>query len=160
VTSIASGMEGRGRLGDVFANDRHVADMAIAETELVVGKADGSRVVGPFRLPQRFGEKCDAAGGFTAGDCEPAVHPPQLRKTGRIESLSSFGRLPKRLSCATHVVLKQPRFGKGAPDLDLLVAVQTWLPHRPDEDRGRLDPGASFERARRLAVEIRRWHGA
>jgi len=160
VTSIASGMEGRGRLGDVLANDRHVADVAVAEPELVVGKADGSRVVRPFRLSQRLGQKRDPAGGFTACHREPAVHPPQIRKTRRIEPLSSFGRLPKRLRCTTHIVLKEPRFGKGAPDLDLLVAVQAWLPHRADEDRGRLDPGASFERARRLAVEIRRWHGA
>ena len=160
VTAIASRVERRGRLGDVLANDGHVADVAIAEPELVVGKPDGSRVVRAFRLSQRFGKKCDPAGGFTPRHGEPAVHPPQIGKTGRVKPLSSFGRLPNRLRRTTHIVLKQPCFGEGAPDLNLLVTVQAWLTHRPDEDGGRLDASASFERPRRLPVEIRRWHGA
>jgi hypothetical protein len=68
--------------------------------------------------------------------------------------------LPKRLRRTTHIVLKQPRFGEGTPDLDLLIAMQAGLSHCPHKDGRRLDTGAAFERARRLAVEIRRWHGA
>jgi hypothetical protein len=76
VASIAGGVEGGGRLGDVLTNDRHVPDVAIAEPELVVSKADRPRIMRAFRLPQRFGQKCDAPGGLTAGHGQSSVHPP------------------------------------------------------------------------------------
>ena len=53
VTAIAGGVQrGRG-LGDVLADDRDVADLAVALAELVVREPDGARVVRGFRLLQR-----------------------------------------------------------------------------------------------------------
>jgi hypothetical protein len=42
VPSIASRMKGGRGLGDVLAHDRHLADLSIAEAELVMGKSDGA----------------------------------------------------------------------------------------------------------------------
>src|SRR4026207_530700 len=97
MTSITGGVEGGGRLGDVLANDRHLADVAIAEPELVVSQADRPRIVRAFSLPERLGKKGAPARVCAAGPRQASVHPPQVRKTGRIKPLSPFGRLPKRL---------------------------------------------------------------
>ena len=49
VAAVAGGVQRRGRLRDVLADDRGVADVAVAQPELVVGEADGARVVGRAR---------------------------------------------------------------------------------------------------------------
>ena len=48
MAAIAGGMQRRGGLGDVFADDGHVADLAVTLPEIEVGEADGARVVGDF----------------------------------------------------------------------------------------------------------------
>ena len=53
VTTVASGMEGGGGLSDVLAHDGVVADLAVAQSQLVVGETDGARVVGDLRLLER-----------------------------------------------------------------------------------------------------------
>ena len=53
MAAVAGGVQrGRG-LGDVLADDRDVADLAVALAELVVGEADGARVVRGLGLLQR-----------------------------------------------------------------------------------------------------------
>ena len=42
VAAIAGRMKRRRGIGDVFADDRHVADLAVAEPELVVGEPDSA----------------------------------------------------------------------------------------------------------------------
>ena len=42
VAAIAGGMKRRRGLRDVLVNDRHVADVAIAEAKLVVGQPDSA----------------------------------------------------------------------------------------------------------------------
>ena len=54
VAPVAGGVQRGRRLGDVLADDRHVADLAIALPELVVGEADGARVVGALGLLERL----------------------------------------------------------------------------------------------------------
>jgi hypothetical protein len=127
VPTVAGSMECGCRLGDVLANNRHVANVAITQAQFVVGKADGARIMRALGLPQCLGEERDAAGGFTSRDRQSAVDPPQIGQAGWVEALSSFGRLTKRLRGLTNVVLQEPRFREGASDLNLLVAVQARL---------------------------------
>ena len=57
----------------MLAHDGDVADLAVAEAELVVGEADGPRVVRALGLLQRLGEEGNAARGLAAGNGQPAV---------------------------------------------------------------------------------------
>ena len=127
--------------------------MAIAKAQLVMSQADGTRIVRAFRLPQRLGEKRDTAGRLAAGDGQPTVHAPQVRKPGGIKPLAPFGRLPKRLSRLTDIVLEKPRLSEGTSNLDLLVAMEPGLPQRPNQQGCRFDPSA---RVRALALPVRR----
>ena len=128
VPTVACRMESRRRLGDVLANNRHVADVAITEAQFVVREADGARIMRAFGLPQCLGEKRDAAGGLAARNRQAAVDAPQIGQARGVEALSTFGRLTKRLRGLTNVVLQEPRFRQGAADLNLLIAVQARLP--------------------------------
>ena len=42
LAAIAGGVQGGGRLGDVLADDRHIANLPVALAEVVMGKADGA----------------------------------------------------------------------------------------------------------------------
>ena len=53
VPAIAGGVERRGRFGQVVANDAGVADLLVAERELVVGEPDRPRVVGQLGMFER-----------------------------------------------------------------------------------------------------------
>ena len=66
VAAVAGRVQRRRRLRDVLADDRRVADVAVAEAELVVGEADRARVVRALRLLQRAAR---------AGRCRATVHP-------------------------------------------------------------------------------------
>ena len=118
VAPIAGGVQRRGRLRDVLADDGGVADVAVAETELVVGEADGARVVGALGLLERAAEERDAARRLAARDRQPAVQPPELGQPRRIEPLALFGRIAERLGRLADVVLLKPGLGQGASDLE------------------------------------------
>ena len=94
VALIAGGVQRRRRLRDVLADDGGVADVAVAEAELVVGEADGAGVVGALGLLQRAAEKGDAARGFPLGDRQLAVKAPQLGQASRVQALTLFWRIP------------------------------------------------------------------
>ena len=94
---ITRRVQRRGGLRDVLADDGGVADVAVAEAELVVGEADRARVVRPLRLLQRAGEERDAARRFTLGDRQLAVQAPQLREPGRVQPLALVGRIARAL---------------------------------------------------------------
>ena len=61
VPPVAGGVQRGGGLRDVLTEDREVADLPIALAELVVGQADGGRVVGGLRVLQRTDEETDGA---------------------------------------------------------------------------------------------------
>ena len=95
VPPVAGGVQRRSRLRQVLADDGGVADLAVAEGQLVVGEADGAGIVRALRQPQRLGEERDAAGGLAAGGGHAAVHAPEVGQPGRIGPLPRFGRTPK-----------------------------------------------------------------
>ena len=155
VAPVAGGVQRRGGLGDVLADDGRVADLPVAEAELVVGEADGARVVRALGLLQGLGEEGDAAGRLAAGDGQPAVHPPEVGQPGRIEPLAPFGRRPERLGRLPDVVLEQPGFGQRAADLDLLVAAaDPGCLQRADQQRRRLGPVPVLQGLDGLGVEV------
>jgi hypothetical protein len=159
MSSIAGGMKGGGCLGDVLAHNRHLANLPVAEAEFVMSETDGPRIVRALGLIQGLGEERDPSRRFAAGYRETAMEPPQIRESRRIEPLAPFRRGPERFRCPSHIVLKQPGLGKGAPDLDLLVTVKARLAEPADEKRSRFCAHPAFKRANRLAVEISRGHG-
>ena len=95
VPPIAGGVERRRGLRDVLADDGRVADLPVAEAELVVGEADGARIVRALGRLQGFGEERDAARRFAAGGGQAAVHAPEVGQPGGIQPLPRFGRRPK-----------------------------------------------------------------
>ena len=160
MASIACGVQSGGRLGDVLPHDRHLADLTVAEAQLVVGKADRTRVVGAFRLLQCFGQERDPAGGLAPGNSQAAVHAPQVGEPGRIEPLAPLRRFSQRFGRLPHVVLQKPGFRQSAANLRLLVSMQPRAPEGAYEEACRLGPGPSFQGLYGLSKEITRCHGA
>jgi hypothetical protein len=140
----------------VLAHDRHLADLSIAETELVVGESDGARIVRAFGLAQGFREKRDAARRLAARNGETAVDPPKVGQPGRIKPLPPLRWRPERLGRPPHIVLKQPGFGERTPDLDLFVALKTRLSKAADQQGRRFGPHSSLEGTHGLSVKISR----
>ena len=80
---VAGGEQRRGRLRDVFADDRDVADLPIALTELVVGEPDGARIVSDLGLLEGPTVMGDRARLIAPSEGQPSVQPPQGRQAGR-----------------------------------------------------------------------------
>ena len=140
VAAVAGGVQrGRG-LGDVLADDRDVADLAVALAELVVGEPDGARVVRGLGLLQRAAVHGDRARLVAAGRGQPAVQPPQRRQPARRDGVAEgVGRAAERGRRLVEVVLQQPRLGERGADGELVVARQA----------------ARAERRRRAAARLR-----
>ena len=126
VAPIAGGVQRRGGLRDVLADDGGVADLAVAVPELVVGEADGARVVGALGLLQRpWSRKAMPRDGSPRADASRPCSRQSCGQARRIEPLARFGRAAERLGRLADVVLQQPGFGERAADLDLFVAGQS-----------------------------------
>ena len=110
VAPIAGGVQRRGRLGDVLAHDRDVADLAVALAELVVGEADGARVVRDLGLLQRAAVQRDGARLIAARRREAAVQPPERARGGAAATVRGRCRAARpsaapawsRSSCSSH----------------------------------------------------------
>jgi len=140
----------------VLAHDRHLADLSIAETELVMGKSDRAGIVRPVGLAQGLGEKRDTARRLAARDRETAMYPPKVGQAGRVKPFASFRRSPQRLGSPAHIVLQQPGFGECAADLNVFVAVKTRLSKAADQQGRCFGPHSSLEGAHGLSVKISR----
>ena len=137
VPPIARGVQRRCGRCQVLADDRRVANLPVAQCQLVVGEADGAGIVRPLRKAQGLGEKRDAAGGLAAGGGHAAVHAPEVGQPGRIGPLPRIGRSPKCFSRLSKVVLEQPGFRQGRSNADLVLPEQPWLTKGADEQRRR-----------------------
>ena len=125
MTAIAGRVQRRRRLGDVLAHDRDVADLAVALAELVVGEADGARVVRGFRVLQRAAVQGDGARLIAARRREAAVQPPERRQPAGGDGVAEgVGRAAERAGRLIEIVLQQPRFGQRRADGELVVARQ------------------------------------
>ena len=61
IAAVARGVQCRRCFGDVLADDGRVADLAIAEGELIVGQTDGFGIVGLLGVTKRSSEQRDRA---------------------------------------------------------------------------------------------------
>src|SRR4051812_18645252 len=84
---------------------------------------------------------------------------PEIGETRRIEPVAPLGRSAQRLGRPPHVVLKQPGLRQSTSDLNLFVAVESWLAQRADEKRRGLGAHSTLQGPHGLSIEISRWHG-
>src|SRR5262245_14211313 len=158
IAAVARGMESRRRLGDVIADDRGVADLAIAAPELVVSEADGAGIMGSLGGLERLAEERNAARRLPAGDCELALEPPEFRQTRRMEPLPLFRRIAQDVGRLADVVLLKPRLGQRGAQLEGLVTAQPRLLLEPDEQAGGIPPVTPFQSFERLPERLRQCH--
>ena len=78
MATIPGGMQGRRGLGDVFAHNRHVADLAVTLAEIEMGEADGAGVMRNLGLLERPVVQRNGARLLTAGKGDAAVQPPEI----------------------------------------------------------------------------------
>ena len=123
VAPIAGGVQGGCRLADVLANDRHLADLPIALTELIVGQPDGARVVRQLGLLERAAVERDGPGLIAARRREAPVQPPEGRQApGRDRLAQGVRSTSEYRRGLIEIVLQQRRFGQHAADGEFLVA--------------------------------------
>ena len=152
VTPVAGGVQRRCGRGQVLANDRRIADLPVAERQLVLRKADRPGIVRALGEAEGFGEEGDAARRLSPGGGNPAMHAPEVRQSGGIGPLADIGRSPKRFRRLPEVVLQQPGLRQSRPNPDLILPGQAWLAQRTDEKRRRLGPVPMFEGFDRAVV--------
>jgi hypothetical protein len=116
--------------------------------------------VGSLGLLKRFRQEGDTARWLATGYRKSSVHPPQIRQSSGRHALAPSRRRAKGVGRLTDIVLKEPRLGQRAPNLDLLIAMQAGLTQRSHEKGGGFHAGSTFQRPRRLTVKIGRRHGA
>ena len=147
VPPIAGGVQRRGRFGDVLADDRGVADLAVALAELVVGEADGARVVRGLGVLQRAAVERDGARLIAARRGEAAVQPPERRQpAGGNRVAEGVGRPAERRRRLIEVVLQQPRLGERRADGELVFARQRRRAQRGRQQLRGFGAAAAFER--------------
>jgi hypothetical protein len=76
MSAVAGGVQPGRRLADMLPDDRNVANLAVALTELVVSKTNGPRVVRQLRLLERATVKGDGSRLIASGRRKTAVQPP------------------------------------------------------------------------------------
>ena len=79
MAAVAGRVQRRRRFGDVLTENRDVAHLPIAPSQLVMSETDGARVVRHFGILQRADVQGDRARLIAAGRRQPAVQPPQGR---------------------------------------------------------------------------------
>ena len=78
VTAIANGVQCRGGLCQMLANDAGIADLLVTERQLVVRETDRARIVRELGVFERTRVKSDRARLLAACECDPAVQPPRI----------------------------------------------------------------------------------
>jgi hypothetical protein len=113
VAPIARCVQGGCGLGDVFADDGHVADLAVTLTQVEMGQADGARIVGDFRLLQGAVVERDRSRLLAAGKCDAAVEAPEIRVQGLRQVLAQGIRgAAKDRSGLCKIPLQEVRFSQ------------------------------------------------
>ena len=146
IPAIARGVEGGRRLGDVLANDGGVADLLVAEAQLVVGQADGLGIVRELGLTQRAAEQRDGARLVASGERNAAVEAPERGKEGGGKVVARIRRPSQRRRRLRHIVAQQPGFRQRAAQADFVFALEAGGFQRLREHADRVGMLAAFER--------------
>ena len=121
VASIAGGVQGGGGFGDVFADDGHVADLAVALAEIEVREADGARIVRDLRLFQGAVVQRDRARLLAAGKGDAAVQSPEIRVQHLRQVFAKrIRRSAKHRSGLCKIPLQEVRFSQHDPNTELV----------------------------------------
>ena len=112
VPLVSGGVKRRCGLGDVIADDRRVADLPVAQPQLVVGQADRPGIVRALGLLERACQEGNAARRLSLGDRQLAVQAPQLRQPRRMSRSRSSGGCPSASVGLADVVLQEPGLGQ------------------------------------------------
>ena len=146
VAAVAGGVQRRRGLRDVLADDRRVADLLVAEPELVVREADGFRIVRLLGVTQRPAEQRDRARLVAFGKRDAAVKPPQRREQGGRKIVAGrVGRPSERGGRLRDVVAHQPGFGERASQADFVFVLEARRLQRLREDADRVGMAATLE---------------
>ncbi len=147
VASIAGGVErGDGGAG-VLADDRRVADLPVADGELVVGEPDRPRIQRQLGLPDGAAEQGDGARLVTAQRGDPSVQAPHRRQARRGDPFAEHvGRAAQHRGCARDVVAQEPGLRHRAPDRQFVLAADARSVQRLRERVDGLGGFASPER--------------
>jgi hypothetical protein len=159
LTPIAGGMERGGRLRQVLADDGGVADVVVADGELVMHESDGAGLVRAFGRCKGLAEQGDAARRFTACSRKPAVHSPDVGETRRLQAFARFRRPTEGFGRLPDVILEEVGLGQRASDLNLLVTGQPGAAESAGEQRRGVSATTLSERLNCLGVGVWRTHG-
>ena len=150
IAAVARGMQRRRRLRDVLADDRRVADLLVAEPELVVREADGFGIVRQLGLAQRAAEQRDRARLVALGKRDAAMQPPERREErGRKIVARRIGRPSKRRGRLRDVVAHQPGLGERASEADFVFVLEPGGLQRLREHADRVGMPAALQRRSR-----------
>ena len=146
VAPIARGVKRRRGLGDVLADDGRVADLLVAEAELVVREADGFGIVRLLGVTQRAAEQRDRARLVAFGKRDAAVKPPECREQrGRKIVARRVGRPAERGRRLRDVVAHQPGFGERASQAELVLVFEPRRLQRLREHADRVGMTAALQ---------------
>ena len=125
MATIPGGMQGRRGLGDVFAHNRHVADLAVTLAEIEMGEADGAGVMRNLGLLERPVVQRNGARLLTAGKGDAAVQPPEIGMQHLRQGFTNrvWGAAQDR-SGLCKIPLQEVRFSQHDANGQLVVAGQ------------------------------------
>jgi hypothetical protein len=117
----ADSVQGGRRFSNVFANDRHVADLAVALSQVEMGEADGARIVGDFRLFQGAVVERNGPGLFATRERDAPMQPPEIRVQNLRQILAKrVGRPAQHRSGLCKIPLQEVRFSQHDADAELV----------------------------------------
>ena len=146
MTSITRRMQRRRRFSQMFANDTGVADLLVAERELVVGKPDCTRFMSELGMFERARVKRDGARLLAARERDTAVQPPQRRQARvRDAVLQRIWRSPQRARRLSEIVLQQPGLSERTANQKLVLTIERLRAEEWLEQGSSLSPPPSLE---------------
>src|SRR5688572_27325646 len=131
----------------MFADDAGVADLLVAERQLVMREADGARFVRKLGVLQSANVKSDGARLLAAGEGDSSVEPPQGRKLRVGDLVAQRVRRPAQRGCSLNqVILKQPGLGQRGAGQQFVFPVYRAGPDDWQENLRGFRTAAPFQR--------------
>ena len=144
VPPVAGGVKGGRGLRDVLAHDRCVADLAVAEAQLVVRQADRAGIVGALRLLERAARKAMPRDGSPWAIASlPCRRHSSESRAGWSRSRSSGGCPSASVAWRMSSCRSQASASADA-ELEQFVAAETGQLESADQEGGRIGARVPF----------------
>ncbi len=145
--AVARGVQRGDGLANLFPDDGRVADLAVADAELVVGQADGAGIEREFRLLEGASEERDAARLIAAERREPAVQAPEPGQPRRRDAFAQHvWRAAEHGGRLVHVVPEEPGLGHRTARGQFVVSTEARCRERLGERVERLGAPTVLQR--------------